>query len=331
MSREELRRVTDRIRTQLTIDYIYQHMQVRVLDLDRDKLGFWVEIPILSGDTFITWDISVAPFYHEGTIRRLVPEMYRVGVGLNSGAIIPQEACHYEGPSLCPAPIKYTGMVCVEGLLSQDADKIAKCSTVAIPEPEKTVVRISDTVIMVFSQGETVQERCPKGRIQSVPVEARTYVLIGKVGCVLSSTANWQFQPLLIHNMRVNVTDLFVLDGIDVPLVIPIPTQRVVPTFQEIDIENIVLRHQAKLPDLSKMHKVQIFNTTGSAAGLTALPIVLILFILAIIVYRKVRQRQRAAMIKVKPTTETPPTAPAPVAASPGKLYPSALTATDTV
>ncbi len=25
------------------------------------------------------------------------------------------------------------------------ADKIAKCSTVAIPEPEKTVVRISDT------------------------------------------------------------------------------------------------------------------------------------------------------------------------------------------
>ncbi len=49
-------------------------------------------------------------------------------------------------------------------------------------------------------------------------------MLIGKVGCVLSSTANWQFQPLLIHSMRVNVTDLFVLDGINVPLVIPIPT-----------------------------------------------------------------------------------------------------------
>ncbi len=98
-----------------------------------------------------------------------------------------------------------------------------------------------------------------------------------------------------------------------------------------MDIDNIVLRHQAKLPDLSKLHKVQIFNTTGSAAGLTALPIVLILFILAIIVYRKVRQRQRAAIITVKPTTETPPTAPATVAASPGKLYPRALTATDTV
>ncbi len=238
--REQLSTVLNRIHSTLDETYIYLNFNVKVINLDERTLGFWVEIPILTGDTYTAWSVSVTPFY-DGSVRQIVPEISQVGVGLNSGKYIPLESCFYSNPGLCPAPIEYHGMTCVEGLLSRDARKIQTCpTTVMTSAPQLAVKRISNGVIMLYSEGETIQERCPEEPIRSFSLDHGTYTLLGQPGCVLSSSNGWQFKPLAVNNLSINTTDVFVLGDLDIKFHDPPPTAIAVPTVDVSIIEHIV-------------------------------------------------------------------------------------------
>ena len=307
--RSELQVILDKIRTQLSPDYMYTNMPVRVLTLDRNKLGFWIEIPILTGETYTAWSVSTAPFDLKGVPRALVPEIFQVGVGLNSGNLIPLEMCAYINPILCPSPVQYKDMVCVEGLLSRDADKIATCPLMEVPQPEKMVSRVSDTVIMIYSTGETIQERCPEGEIRSYPIAPGTYTIVGKLKCMLSSTAGWQFQPMVLHDIEVSTTDIFTLKELVIDFELPEPTQMTVPEMNVSPIREMIIDHQARLPSLSRVKYVQLYNVTGASAGWIAF-----LLVCAVVTFLTIMWHRRKRMVRLREESVNKPEVVQPVA-----------------
>ena len=143
------------------------------------------------------------------------PELSRIGVGLASGKIIELEYCKYENPIICPAPLQYDKLNCIQGVLSQNVEKIQECDVKEILEHTLTVKRLSPGSLLLISQGENVEQRCKLKPVQTNAIPEWTYLISAEAGCVFEKNHGWKFQMFEHFEQFVNVTDEVVYLQID--------------------------------------------------------------------------------------------------------------------
>ncbi len=315
--RNKLIRLLNSIHSDLTPEYLYTNFNVRLMALSGDRLGFWVTVPRLSGETYTTWRILTVPFLFDGAVRQVRSELSRVGVGLNSGKVIEVEDCLYTKPKLCPAPVEVESNECVMGILSADVNKLAKCPVELAKSTLDVVRKLGNGDLIVYTEGEVLQERCPKAPIVTRTLAAGTFMVQTRPKCVLSSSNGWRYKALLMRQYSVNMTDVFVLKDLDVKFSFvqptPVPAR---PPINMDDISELIVQHQAKLPDLTKLKHVQIYNVAGSTIGIGGTLVAVLLLVVAMKWWCTRWLAKRAARSKavIQPTTtEAAPRPSAPV------------------
>ena len=118
VSRESLTKILREVNADLQLNYLYQHIDETIMQLDKLKLGFYFSIATLDGEPYTAGDLSSVPLSVGECPHLLQPELSNVGFGLSSGKIIELEYCKYEEPILCPAPLQYDKLDCVQGILA---------------------------------------------------------------------------------------------------------------------------------------------------------------------------------------------------------------------
>ncbi len=84
VGRDVLVRVLNAIHADLTPEYMYKHFTVRIMNLDKASIGFWVTIPKLTDDEYVLWRLTSVPFLHKGSVQRLKIGSSEVGISINS-------------------------------------------------------------------------------------------------------------------------------------------------------------------------------------------------------------------------------------------------------
>jgi len=92
-------------------EYLYRSLNVKLMKLEGDSVGFWISIPILAGEYYTLWKVLTVPFPDKSGHSQIEPEATNIGVGLNSGRIIETDFCLYENPTLCPGSIKHRSFI----------------------------------------------------------------------------------------------------------------------------------------------------------------------------------------------------------------------------
>ncbi len=272
--------------------------------LARDRLGFWVSIPKLLGQTYSAWNKLTVPFVHSGQVRQIRPEVTSVGLGFAAGKIIELSNCEYNNPRICPSPIEYNSLECVSGILNKNAEKMAECEMVELHERKVYVHRVSANMLMLSSQGETIEERCKQQPVKACPVLNVTYVLHAKAGCIISSCAGWRFRFLMRHSKVVNTTDVFSVDVPDVKFKVDRAVEDV--KFNETRITELIGMKHHELPRLSRMHQIQVFITSGSTFGMVGFILgVAVTVFICVLVYRKMKLSKKLKQTVVQPTQAT--------------------------
>ena len=167
-SRDNLQNLMKEIKVDLPLNYLYQIVDVTLIKLDRQRLGFYFSIAILDGESYTAWDIYSMPFSVGGCPHIIQPELFQVGVGLASGKIIELKYCKYENPVICPAPLQYDKLNCIQGILSPNVEKIQKFDVKEISEDSLTVKTLSPGSILLYYPGENVGERCKLKPVQTM-------------------------------------------------------------------------------------------------------------------------------------------------------------------
>jgi uncharacterized FlaG/YvyC family protein len=165
ISSEKLDRTFKTLGISFPVEYLYLHASVTLVTLNPRVLGFHFDVPILSEELYSSWQISTVPFISGEHTHVIIPELYHVGMSLQSGQVIEIENCIYENPILCPSPVVFRELRCVQGILNRDARKIAECDVVSANEQTLRVKRISPDYLLIYSIGETLTERCESSSI----------------------------------------------------------------------------------------------------------------------------------------------------------------------
>ncbi len=289
VNRKDIEIVLDKVQTDLTADYLYENMHVRIMNLERQKLGFWVSIPVLSRESYTAWDIFAVPFLYRdvGKVRQIVPELSHAGVGLNSGKIITLDNCQYGNPSLCPSPVEYGKLECVDGILSKNTEKMSKCLMEEVSNYGVRVRRVSSSLLLLFTQGETLEERCKLEPVRSKKINPGTYVVKANIGCTLASNTGWTFRFLSTFNDTMQRTDVFPLEVSNVDFVLPTMETKVQTINVSYIKELAYVKHHA-LPDLTKLQTVQMYNVSGATIGITGFGLAAaVVVFLSVLVYRR--------------------------------------------
>nr|DBA11659.1 TPA_asm: ORF45 [Malaco herpesvirus 4] len=68
----------------LSVKYLYRNLEVKIIKVDEDYLGFWISIPIIDGQSFTSWKVITVPVYDltTDTYYQIVPELEHLAVGL---------------------------------------------------------------------------------------------------------------------------------------------------------------------------------------------------------------------------------------------------------
>ncbi len=269
----------------VTPTYLYTHLTVRLLTLDPTNVGFWVTIPKVTGEEFSVWHFLSTPFYVNGSLKQLPLVQEHVGLGLRSGKLISVDQCLYDNPILCPAPIEFDHDDCLMGILSSDVTLLSQCPLQSISDSPEVVRRIGNGDLLMYSLGETVQERCMDQPTKSTKLASGTYLISGKKGCILSSDKGWRYTALNLDSVNVTIAEIQTLPNVIINFQYGLPTARPdVPTLPSSQIQAVIERSHAALPDLARMNVIQHYNVVGGSAGL--LGTVLVISVIMYILYR---------------------------------------------
>ncbi len=313
ISRAKLTKLLNAIHSELSVEYLYRHFNVRLMSLSGviSSLGFWVSIPIVSGEAYTLWRIQTAPFLFDGAVRKVQLDSPEVGVGLNSGKIIVATDCLYEKPRLCPAPIETRNTACIMGILSADKERIQQCRLELVKPNSDVIRKLGNGNLVLYSEGETLQERCTGMQIVTRELEPGSYMVQTRPGCVLSSRQGWRYRAMIQDRFRVNMTDVFVFDNLELEFNLieptPVPAGKYVETGQ---LEKLLVSHRPTLPDLGELRLVQVYSVAGGTVGIGGAVVALAL---VVVLLRWWCRRWWAERKPITPTTAAEPTAPAPV------------------
>lgn len=148
---------------------------------------------------------------------------------LDSGKIIELEYCEYEKLILCSSPILYHKFDCIEGILAHDARKVRKCDVTKPLDHALKVKRLSTGSLLIYSTGESIEERCKLLPTSTTKVNAGTYTISTNASCLLDSTSGWRFKAYESYNHDVNVYDVILrlndvklsFHNVDEPVTLP--------------------------------------------------------------------------------------------------------------
>ena len=287
--KELLSKVRKEVSIELSDEYLYKNLEVRIMQLSGDKLGYWFSIPIFNDEIYTEWELLTVPYYGERAPRQVKPEANYVGVGFRSGKLIELRHCKYEEPRVCPAPIEYSSLLCVEGIIAKDDDKLKQCTV--DPASQHLVKRLSLDTLLLSTRGEKLEERCRAQETNVRKLLPGTYIIRMLPGCKVQSSLGWSFEVMEVHRREITLNDILVLE--DRNITFSKPTQTPVMNMVNHNISRIVAARHARLPSVTKLHYVHYLYASGSVAGYVALIIALIICVIAIIVYVKRRKTRR--------------------------------------
>lgn len=85
----------------ITNDYLYANLEIRIMKFDKYTLAYWIYIPILDRELYTLWHVLTVPFPAESVHRQILPEVISLGHGLETGNYIEADLCRFENPKLC--------------------------------------------------------------------------------------------------------------------------------------------------------------------------------------------------------------------------------------
>ncbi len=284
---KSLRRVREKIHIELSDEYLYKNLPVSLVKLDRDRIGYWVSIPILEGETFTGWHIATVPTLlplGQGVVQ---PEAYAVGVGLKSGNIIELDECIYNNPILCRSPLEHIDLPCVRGIITKNRNLLERCKVNTVDTLQR-VKRISNNILLLSTEGENLETRCPS-EASSQELNSGTFLLGVGNGCTVQSTAGWLFESSTVIKDEMTINDLIMLELPNVSLSLPVfPT---VPVFNVSHVDYLVQAHYGALPKPITFRSSHI-TFTGSVLGIVS-TCILFVMVLGVAVYYLYRFRKR--------------------------------------
>lgn len=282
VSRNNLQNLLNEIKVDLPLNYLYENVDVTLIKLDRQKLGFYFSIPILDGESYTAWDISSVPFSVGGRPHIIRPELSHVGVGLASGRIIELEYCKYDNPIICPAPLEYDKLTCIQGILSQNVEKIKECDVKEMSEHSLTVKRLSPGSLLLYSSGETIEERCKLKPVKTYTVDQDTYVVSAEASCVLESSRGWKFKMFKHFEQFINVTDEVVFLNIN-DIGFDKVDEQITEAPVDFNISVLARKVYHELPDTAVLDRrispVMISGTVISYIALIGVCMIIVFFI----------------------------------------------------
>lgn len=315
LDNNSLRRVREKIHIELSDEYLYSNLPVSLIKLDRDRIGYWVSIPILDGEAFTGWRIATVPTllpHGQGVVE---PEAYAVGVGLKSGNIIELDECMYTNPMLCRSPLEHIDLPCVRGIITKNRDLLEKCIVNEVKTLGK-VKRISNNILLLSTEGENIETRCPQVA-GSKSLDPGTFLLGIENGCTVQSAAGWLFESSTVLKDTIKINDLIMIELPNVSLTVPVlPT---VPVFNVSHVDYLVQAHYGNLPKPITFRSSYI-TFTGSIMGISSLCILFVI-IFGVVVYYLYKRRvclkkhnkseeAKSPMLEMKEITEKEPSAP---------------------
>ena len=131
---------------------------------------------------------------------------------MENGNYIEADLCKYENPRLCLSPVEYGNLKCVNSILRQEDEQVQNCETIPVKQYEINVKRVTPMSIVIATDGEKVEERCPTRPPGIHYLEANTYLLTANAGCVLEGT-NWKFQATSITREEIDIDDSILYIG----------------------------------------------------------------------------------------------------------------------
>lgn len=305
--RSVLRDVRKKVAIDLSDDYLYANLEVRIMKFDGDSLGFWVSLPILEGEPYTLWRVLTVPFPAHGGHQQIVPEVTSVGHGLETGNYIEADLCKFENPRLCPSPVEYDTLKCVNSILRQEQKQLQICEVVPVNRFSVNVKRVTPTSLVIATDGETIEERCPTQPPQTFQLNANTYLLTANDGCVLEGN-NWKFQATRIVREEVEIEDSVILLPDHFNVSFEISSKLKSTKFNYTEIEELVSERYSALPNMNLLSRnIRIVTLSGSVAGYIAL-IVLVALVIIVFVYRFLKKRSiaRRKGVVFHPTVTSP-------------------------
>ena len=299
IGRNQLSKILRRLGVTLSVDYLYRHCTVMVMKLEMNMLGFHFQIPILEDESYTAWHITTIPFLSEGQSRLIKPELYEVGVGLNSGRVIELEYCQNEEPILCSSPILYQNFDCLEGILSRDIRKMSNCKVIEANDHPVKVKRLSPGSLLLYSEGEVIEERCKLTPTIMQKIEPGTYVVDTYDECFIESTAGWKFKAYKTYAHLYNITDAIVY--IDVDDMLPFQFDDYVTNLplMDLNITRLAKHVYEALPDVSTLHVIRPLTYSGSIMSVIAIIISLVLGIFMMYYYGKRHCHRRNETVEI--------------------------------
>ncbi len=284
------------------MDYLYKNLNVKLLELTGDRLGFWTTVPLPVGEPFTVWKLLTVPFPFDGAARQVMLKHTEVAVGLNSGSVIRAEDCLFSNPRLCPAPIELAENGCVMGILAANQQQLSLCH-LSLVDAVHDVKRLGEGHLLLYSDGETLQERCVGSPIATKEVKAGAYLVDVRQKCVVQSTKGWSYQALYVRRRVINVTDIFVLKPMNVTF--HSMEQRPALAREVQQVRDLVISKQPALPDVSVLRSVKVYTVVGSTIGIGGAVVALVVLVVVMKWWCRRwwvgRKAQRAA---VRPTSE---------------------------
>ena len=156
LSRVQLQTIRQGVHIELSDDYLYGNLPVRLMSLGQHTIGYWLSVPVLEGETFSGWSIATVPVVLPQGPGIVEPEAYKVGVGLKSGNVIILDGCEYTDPILCRSPVEFNDLPCVRGILTGNKAAIEKCDIVPINTFAR-VKKVAPGILLVSTTGEDLE------------------------------------------------------------------------------------------------------------------------------------------------------------------------------
>jgi hypothetical protein len=276
--------------------WIYTNLEVRLINLDNDAVGYWLAIPQLEQEPYTQWTLVSVPFPAGALLHQLRPETTGdIAVGQETGKIIERTFCQYSEPEVCTTPIKYDHLPCVQGLLAQDPQRMENCKTVIVPHEKDVVRRVSPSSLLVYTEGEKLNERCADERPVTHNIVSGTYLIRVPAGCVVEAENGWTFSSLMVEHLDVNLDNVF---QVQINFNVTLPTIK--PIFVNYtQIDNLVTKKLKDLPSLDGLRPIKLVQLSGSVCGIIALIFILVITGL-IFLYRKYKLCKKAKHFAVK-------------------------------
>lgn len=291
--------VRKHVKIDVSDDYLYSNLEVRVIRFDEDRLGYWTSLPILDREPFTHWRILTVPFpVTNSAHRQIIPEVTAVGHGLETGNFIEADLCRFKDPMLCPSPVEYGKLKCINSILNQDDQQLENCRTMIPDNFDVNVKRVTPTSVVIATNGERVEERCDHQAPQSYVLEANSYLLTIDAGCVLEGN-NWKFQATTVEKRQVELEESIILLPAHFNVSISMPSRIPMMTFNYTKIDAMVSQEYARLPDLHQLRNITLLMIPGGVAGYIAL-LLIIVIVIAVFVYRYYKRRSDKRRIEVK-------------------------------